>query len=501
VNLMMLLEMAASTFPERVAVKSGDDQLTFRELFAAAGAAARGLRESGARHAAVLDVSSLALPVGLFGAAWAGVPFVPLNYRLTGAELDRLVAQITPAVLVTDAERAAGLAGREGARVVARDAFLASARGGAEAPGEWSMDPDEIAILLFTSGTTGPPKAAVLRHKHVVSYILGSVEFGSAEEGDASLVSVPPYHIAGMSAIASSVYSGRRIVQLPAFTPETWIDLVRREHITYAFLVPTMLARIVDALEAEGGARLPSLRAISYGGGKMPLSVIERAMRLFPEARFTNAYGLTETSATLTVLGPEDHRAAAASGDPAVRRRLTSVGRPLPAVEIEVRDDEGKVVGPGVRGEIHARGEQVSGEYLGRGSRIGPDGFFPTRDGGFLDEEGYLFLEGRIDDVIVRGGENLSPGEIEDVLLEHPGVLDVAVVGVPDEQWGEAVAAVVVPKPGQQPSPEALRAFVTERLRSSRAPARIEFRAELPYNETGKLLRRTVREWLAGGSD
>ena len=497
---MMLLEMAASSFPERVAVTSGDDRLTFGELFAAAGAAARDLRECGASHAAVLDVSSLALPVGLFGAAWAGVPFVPLNYRLTGAELDRLVAQISPAVLVTDAVRAASLAGREGARVVARDAFLATARGGARVEGEWSTDPDDIAILLFTSGTTGPPKAAVLRHKHVVSYILGSVEFGSAAEDDASLVSVPPYHIAGMSAIASSVYSGRRIVQLPAFSPEAWIDLVRREHITYAFLVPTMLARIVDTLEAQGGARLPTLRAISYGGGKMPLSVIERAMRLLPEARFTNAYGLTETSATLTVLGPDDHRAAAAGSDPAVRRRLTSVGRPLPAVEIEIRDDEGKVVGPGVRGEIHARGEQVSGEYLGRGSRTGPDGFFPTRDGGYVDDEGYLFLEGRIDDVIVRGGENLSPGEIEDVLLEHPGVLDCAVVGVPDEQWGEAVAAVVVRKPGQQPSPEDLRAFVTERLRSSRAPARIEFRAELPYNETGKLLRRTVREWLAGGS-
>jgi acyl-CoA synthetase (AMP-forming)/AMP-acid ligase II len=501
VNLMMLLEMAASSFPERVAVKSGAEQLTFGELFAAAGAAARDLRESGAKHAAVLDVSSLALPIGLFGAAWAGVPFVPLNYRLTGAELDRLVAQITPAVLVTDAERAEALAGRAGATVVAREAFLASARGGTPAPGEWGMDPDEIAILLFTSGTTGPPKAAVLRHKHVVSYILGSVEFGSAAEDDASLVSVPPYHIAGMSAIASSVYSGRRVVQLPAFTPEAWIDLVERERVTYAFLVPTMLARIVDALEARGGAGLSSLRAISYGGGKMPLPVIERAMRLFPEVRFTNAYGLTETSATLTVLGPEDHFRAAASSDPAVRRRLTSVGRPLPAVEIEVRDEEGKVVGPGVRGEIHARGEQVSGEYLGRGSRVLPDGFFPTRDGGFLDEEGYLFLEGRIDDVIVRGGENLSPGEIEDVLLEHPAVLDCAVVGVPDEQWGEAVAAVVVPKPGQRPSPEALREFVTARLRSSRAPARIEFREELPYNETGKLLRRVVREWLAGGSD
>jgi len=163
-----------------------------------------------------------------------------------------------------------------------------------------------------------------------------------------------------------------------------------------------------------------------------------------------------------------------------------------------VRDEEGRAVGPGVRGEICVRGEQVSGEYLGKGSRVGSDRFFPTRDAGWLDEEGYVFLEGRIDDIIVRGGENMSPGEIEDVLREHPAVADCAVVGVPDEEWGEAVAAVIVAKPGAEPTPDALRAFVASQLRSSRAPARIEFRAELPYNETGKLLRREVRAWLAG---
>jgi acyl-CoA synthetase (AMP-forming)/AMP-acid ligase II len=365
-----------------------------------------------------------------------------------------------------------------------------------------SLDPvdtskDDMAFWLYSSGTTGPPKAAVLRHKHLVSYILGSVEFGSAAEEDAALVSVPPYHVAGMAALASSIYSGRRIVQLPSFSPEAWLDVARRENVTHAFVVPTMLARIVESLEGRGHAGLPRLRSLSYGGGKMPLPIIERAMRLFPDTDFTNAYGLTETSSTLTVLTPEDHRAAAASDDPKVRRRLASVGRPLPSVEIEVRDEEGRPVGPGERGEIHVRGEQVSGEYLGKASRVGADLFFPTRDAGWLDEEGYVFLEGRIDDIIVRGGENMSPGEIEDVLREHPDVEDCAVVGVPDEEWGEAVAAVVVPKAGTAPTPEALREFVVSQLRSSRAPSRIEFRAELPYNETGKLLRREVRAWLA----
>jgi acyl-CoA synthetase (AMP-forming)/AMP-acid ligase II len=360
------------------------------------------------------------------------------------------------------------------------------------------MDPDDIAVLLFTSGTTGPPKAAVLRHKHLVSYILGTVEFGSAPEDAAALSCVPPYHIAGIAAIASSLYSGRRIVQLSNFDADAWIDLVRDEGVTNAFVVPTMLARIVEALEKRGGVALPSLRAISYGGGKMPLPVIERAMRAFPpHTDFTNAYGLTETSSTLTLLGPEDHRTAAAGAAPEVRRRLASVGRALPGVEIEIRDDDGKRVGAGVRGEICVRGEQVSGEYLGKGSRVGSDGFFPTRDAGWIDEEGYLFLEGRADDIIVRGGENMSPGEIEDVLVEHPCVADCAVVGVPDEQWGEAVAAAVVVKAGQSVAADELREFVKQRLRSSRAPQHVVFRAELPYNETGKLLRRVVREDLA----
>lgn len=502
-NLMMLLQMAAEGFGDRVAFKNGDDQLTYAELYRSSGAAAAQLRDCGAQHLAILDVSSLALPIGVFGAAWAGRPFVPLNYRLTGVELESLVGQITPSRLVADADRVAGLATLAGTEVLAREAFLASARDGAAATlsEEWAMDPDEIAILLFTSGTTGPPKAAVIRHKHLVSYILGSVEFMSADESDAALVCVPPYHIAGMAAIASSVYSGRRIVQLANFTAEGWLDLARRERITNAFVVPTMLARIVEVLEAEGrsDAGLPTLRALSYGGGKMPQSVIEKAMRFFPGVDFANAYGLTETSSTIAILGPDDHRAAMSSDDPVVRRRIVSVGQPLPSIEVEIRDEDGNALGPNERGEIFVRGEQVSGEYLGKGSLVSSDGWFPTRDGGSMDADGYLFLEGRIDDIIVRGGENMSPGEIEDVLLEHEAIADAAVVGMPDEQWGEKVCAVVVCKPGHTAGVPELQQWVKERLRSSRTPETIDFWPELPYNETGKLLRRKVRAALMGG--
>lgn len=512
-NIMMLLEMASATFPERTAFVDGanDTRITYADLFQAAKNRATALRASDCARFGMLDVSSLATPVGLFSAAWAGVPFVPMNYRLTDSEIHALIARITPAFVVTDAERTAQLDALTDVTPTSRDEFLTTALAESNPGGqpsdeslEWSMDPDELAVLLFTSGTTGTPKAAVLRHKHLVSYILTSVEFGSADDAEAALVCVPPYHIAGIMAVLSSVYAGRRVVQLANFDAQRWLELAAREQITTAFVVPTMLARIVEALDGASSANLPALKSIAYGGGKMPLAVIERAMALFPDTDFTNAYGLTETSSTIAVLGPEDHRQAAASNDALVRRRLVSVGQPLPGLDIEIRDPDGAVVGPGERGEIYVRGEQVSGEYEGRGSVTDDAGWFPTRDAGSIDAGGYLFLEGRADDVIVRGGENLSPGEIEDQLLEHPIVRDVAVVGVPSDQWGEAVAAAIVLAADQAPATPAtadeLREWVKAHLRSSRVPELIEFWPELPYNETGKLLRRVVKETLAAAS-
>jgi acyl-CoA synthetase (AMP-forming)/AMP-acid ligase II len=285
------------------------------------------------------------------------------------------------------------------------------------------------------------------------------------------------------------------MVYLPQFDAERWVDLAREEDITHAFVVPTMLSRILDVLEARG-VKLPSLLHLAYGGGRMPTPVLERALGLLPEVGFVNAYGLTETASTIAMLRPEDHRAAAESDDPAVRARLGSVGRPLPALELEIRDERGRPRPVGERGEIWVRGAQVAGEYVDR-MALGADGWFPTRDGGWLDGGGFLFVEGRLDDVIVRGGENLSPGEIEDTLLAHPAVRDAGVIGVPDEEWGETVAAAVVLQPGAEATVEELQDWVRARLRSSRTPTVIEFQAELPYNETGKLLRRVLRTELA----
>ncbi len=500
-NLMMLLEMAASGFGDRTAIGSRDGSgTTYTELFAQAGAAASVFAHAGVERVALVDVSSPALPVALFGAAWAGKPFVPLNYRLTQPELASLADQVAPAAVVVGESPVPTV---ENFDQIDRPDFLARVAAGApegEEADEWAMEAEDIAVLLYTSGTTGAPKAAVLRHKHLVSYILGSVEFMGAGEDEATLVAVPPYHVAGMAALCSSIYSGRRIVQMPNFDADRWIDTVRAEGITHAMVVPTMLARIVERLDARddldaGG--LSTLRALSYGGGKMPAPVIQRALELMPDTNFVNAYGLTETSSTIAILGPDDHRAALASDDPAVRARLGSAGQPLPMLEVSIRDDEGAEVPTGESGEIWVRGEQVSGEYVGRDSRMTPDGWLPTNDGGRLDADNYLFVEARLDDIIIRGGENISPGEIEDVLLAHDAIVDAAAIGLPDDQWGEVVAAVVVPAQGAEISVPEVQDFVQDKLRSSRTPDHIVIAEALPYNETGKLLRRTLKTDLA----
>jgi acyl-CoA synthetase (AMP-forming)/AMP-acid ligase II len=500
-NIMMLLEMAASGMGDRVALGTRDDGLTYQQLYDRAGGAAAYFLGAGIENVSLVDVSSSALPIALFGSAWAGKPFAPLNFRLTAPELRRLAAEVSPTVTICQDQAQPKLYDLAGVQPVLRDDFLATLPDQGMPSPDWSMDPDDIAVLLFTSGTTGTPKAAVLRHKHLVSYIFNSVEFMGADEDECTIISVPPYHIAGMAAILSSVYSGRRIIQLPAFDAARWVAIAIHEGVTHAMVVPTMLARIVEHMESHRIEAIPTLRALSYGGGKMPLAIIERALDLLPNANFVNAYGLTETSSTVCILGPDDHRTAKASTDPVARRRLTSVGRPLPSIELSIRNDDGKACGVGERGEIWVRGEQVSGEYLGQGSSLNAEGWFPTKDGGFLDDEGYLFLEGRIDDIIIRGGENISPGEIEEILLQHPAVIDAAAIGVPSVQWGEAVGAVVVCTPGHTVTGSELRDWVERHLRSSRAPEHIEFRAELPYNDLGKLLRRVLKAELAALGD
>ena len=495
-NIALILEMAAEAAPDRIGLVCDGTRWTYAELLSAARGAVALIEASGASHVALLDESSEAAVIALFGAAMAGVPYCPLNYRLPDEDLAGLLGRIAPALIVGDVTRIERLAPGHGHTAYARAAFVAASQA-ASVPADRDYDPGEgVAVQLFTSGTTAAPKAAILRHSNLLGYILGAVEFAAAEESDAALVVVPPYHIAGISALMSSIYAGRRIVMLPAFTPEAWLALVEAERVTNAFVVPTMLTRIIAAMEEGASAAIASLRAVAYGGGKMPLEVIQKALERFPDTGFTNAYGLTETSSTVALLGPEDHRAALASDDPAVRARLASLGQALPTVEIEIRGDDGQVVGPGESGEIFVRGEQVSGEYKEK-SALTADGWFPTRDAGYMDEDGYIFLSGRADDVIVRGGENMSPGEIEDVLITHPAIADACACAIPSVEWGETVGVALVLREGHlEPAEHEIKELIRARLRSSRVPDKVAFVAELPYNEMGKLLRREVRSLL-----
>ncbi len=496
-NIALLLEMAAETDPSRIGLVCDGRRWSYGELLAAARGAAQLIEASGASHVALLDESSEAAVIALFGAGLAGVPYCPLNYRLADEDLAGLLDRIAPSLIVGDIARVEKLSPGKGHKTFARADFVSAAQSVALDPDRAWDDGEGIAVQLFTSGTTAAPKAAILNHSNLLSYILGTVEFASADESDAGLVCVPPYHIAGISALMSSIYAQRRIVMLPAFAPEAWLKLAEAEGVTNAFVVPTMLARIIDALDTGTSADIAALRAISYGGGKMPLEIIARALELFPATGFTNAYGLTETSSTVALLGPDEHRAALASDDPKVRARLASVGQPLPTVECEIRDEDGNCVGPGEQGEIYLRGDQVSGQYKEK-SALDADGWFPTRDAGYIDEEGYLFLSGRADDVIVRGGENMSPGEIEDVLATHPAVADACAVAIPSVEWGETVGIAVVTREGHaEPDEAELKELIRARLRSSRVPEKVLFVGELPYNEMGKLLRREVKLLLS----
>jgi acyl-CoA synthetase (AMP-forming)/AMP-acid ligase II len=484
-NIAMLLDMAVDGFGDRVVVGHAKDGLTATRLHELSVGGAGVVHAAGADAIVYLAVNGPAFPVALFAAARAGVPLVPVNYRLGAEQLDAILANHPGALAIADPAQAEALH-RNGLRVLSPAEWLTAA-GGDTVEG----DPPELhipAVVIYTSGTTSAPKGVVLRHYHLASYVLGTVEFAAAGEDEAALVSVPPYHIAAVSNVLTNLYSGRRALTLEQFTPAAWLDLVRDEHVTNAMVVPTMLARIM----AVENKTVPSLRALAYGGAKMPTRVIETALREWPHVDFVNAYGLTETSSTISVLGPEEHRAAVTSDDPVVRARLGSVGRPVPSIELEVRDASGAVVAAGEQGQIWVRGEQVSGEYAEQGSTVDERGFFHTRDHGRLDADGYLYVEGRVDDTIIRGAENIAPAEIEDVLLRHPDVLDAVVVGVPDEEWGQRIEAVVVPRDGVEIDTEDLRATIRATLRGSKTPDRIACWPELPRTPTGKLVRREI---------
>jgi acyl-CoA synthetase (AMP-forming)/AMP-acid ligase II len=296
----------------------------------------------------------------------------------------------------------------------------------------------------------------------------------------------------------AAIYGGRTLVMERQFDPEEWMTLVETEKANRAMMVPTMLKQLLD----HPGFKkhdLSSLKVITYGAAPMPLPVIRKALEEFPGVSFINAFGQTETASTITALGPEDH---VLTGTPEERekklQRLASIGKPMSDVEMKVIDDDGNTLPPGEVGEILARGPRVMSGYWKDEEKtaktIDKDGWVHTGDVGYVDEEGYYFLSGRSSDMIIRAGENISPEELENVIREHPKVEDVAVIGVPDETWGEEPRAVVIPKKGESPTEADIMEWCRERLASFKRPRTVVFVDDLPRNPMGKLIKREIRE-------
>ncbi|MDO8472661.1 MAG: AMP-binding protein, partial [Dehalococcoidia bacterium] len=358
---------------------------------------------------------------------------------------------------------------------------------------------DEVTILMYTAGTTGRPKGVPQRHSGFVSYMLSNVQPADPDINEVNLLTVPLYHVAGIQAMLAATYGGRTLAMMRQFEVKEWLETVQRTRTTRAMLVPTMLKRVIDDPDFSK-YDLSSLKVITYGAAPMPFEVIKKAIEVLPDVRFINAFGQTETASTICMLGPEDHdlKCEPVLREKKLRRLQASIGHPLPDVEMKVIDPETcKDVPLGETGMIVARGPRVMSGYWKDAEKTAkamtPDGWLRTSDMGYVDEDGYFYLAGRSDDMIIRGGENISPEEVEQVLNSHPKLDEVAVIGVPDTEWGQEVMAVCVLKPQQQATQQEVIDFCRDKISSFKRPKYIIFCEMLPRNPMGKVLKRNLR--------
>jgi acyl-CoA synthetase (AMP-forming)/AMP-acid ligase II len=368
------------------------------------------------------------------------------------------------------------------------EAWLAAQEPEAVVP---AVAPDDCFVQLYTSGTTGFPKGAMLTHRGMIALARNSsASFGDIDEDAVAQVAMPLFHVGGTGFALLAMHGGAHTVLLRTPDPVAVLDVLERHRITHTFLVPALLAAMT---QVPGAAErdFSALRDLAYGASPMPLPVLRACLRLFPGVMH-QVYGMTEATGAVSSLSSADHE------DPALAHRLVSAGKALEGVEIEIRDPAtGEPVPTGEPGEVWVRSEQVMGGYWGRpdatAAAVTPDGWLRSGDGGHLDADGYLYVTDRIKDMIISGGENIYPAEIERVLAEHPAVDDVAVIGVPDERWGEVPKAIVVAA-GSPVDPQALIAYCREHLAAFKCPKSVDVVDELPRNLTGKVLKKELRE-------
>ncbi len=510
------LTITASICPDRPAIIFDDRKETFSELNLRSTKLANAMRDKlGIKkgdRVAIIQVNCPEYIELYFACAKLGAIFVPLNFRAKEAELEHMINHSEARALFFG-ERYTELVNsmRERLKVehyvciwgkpewaIEYEELLAQ---GSEEENFEPSSENDVTVLMYTAGTTGLPKGVPQTHEGYASYMLSSVSPPSPEIHEMNLLSMPMYHVAGLQAMLAAIYGGRTIALMKQFDPKEWMEFVQRVKPDRAMLVPTMLKKIIDDPDFHK-YDLSSLKVITYGGAAMPFEVIKKAIELFPNTMFINAYGQTETTSTIAALGPEDHRITPdmpeEEREKKLRRLRSSIGRPLPDVEVKVIDEEGRELPPGEVGEIVARGPRIMKGYWGDEEKtkkaLTPDGWLRTGDRGYMDEEGYIYLVGRADDLIKRGGEFVSPDEVESLLYSHPKVAEAAVIGVPDEEWGQEVKAIVVLKPGETATPEEIIDWCRGKIAGFKRPRAVVFVDELPKTSTGKVLRRVLRE-------
>jgi acyl-CoA synthetase (AMP-forming)/AMP-acid ligase II len=479
--------------------------VTYAELEQRANRVANALTDLGVGEdgrVAYLDLNNPEFFEVMLGAAKVGAAIAPLNFRLTPGEMGRIVDDAGAKVLVVGAVFEAAVepirAEAPGLTTVVRvgedyEQWLAAA---AADDVQHESRPEDVVLQLYTSGTTGLPKGVMLTNDNC-SALLDVAEHWDVDETSVSLVAMPLFHIGGSGWANVSLARGGTDILVPMIDPAKLLDVVEEARVTNAFLVPAVL-QMMCAVPGADQRDFSSLRSIAYGASPITSAALTRALEVFRAPLF-QVYGLTETTGAITELSSTDH-------DPGGPRQhlMRSAGKPYPWVEMKAVDPAtGADCKAGAVGEIWTRSVQNSPGYWRKpedtAAVLDADGWLHTGDAGYLDEDGYVFLTDRIKDMIVTGAENVYPVEVESALAEHPDVADVAVIGVPDDRWGESVKAIVVRRPGSSLSAEELIDWAKDRIAGFKRPRSVDFAEELPRNPSGKLLKRVLREpyWAA----
>jgi acyl-CoA synthetase (AMP-forming)/AMP-acid ligase II len=513
-NTTDFLNIANAICPERDCIFFEGKRWTYAQISERVNRLANAMIKLGAEKGdriGMLQVNCNQYVEAYYASAMIGAIFVPLNFRAKVDELSYMIANAEAKILLVGSrysemvdamlpdlptvKHCISIDRKDEKRL-----YYEQLIGSASSEGSFfEVGDEEITILMYTAGTTGRPKGVPLRHSAFVSYVLENVDPANPDIEERNLLTVPLYHVAGIQAMLAAIYGGRTLVMMRQFEVKEWLEAIQKEKATRAMLVPTMLKRVLDDPDFSK-YNLSSLKIITYGAAPMPFEVINKAIKMMPWVKFINAFGQTETASTITALGPEDHviEGTEEEKEKKLKRLSSSIGKPLPDVEVKIVDEEGNTLPPLEVGEILARGPRIMTGYWRDEQKtkqvITSDGWLRTGDMGWMDEEGYVYLAGRADDMIIRGGENISPEEVEDVLHSYPKVEEAAVIGVADPEWGQEPRAVVVLKKGETTTPDEIIEFCRTRLSGFKRPRSVVFLDSLPRNPMGKVLRKKLRE-------